>query len=89
MSVLVAVGVGEDGFRDILGVAEGCKEDKAGWGGFLAYLKQRGLKCPELIISDKCMGLIESIADYYPDAKGSVVECISIAMYSALCHEVK
>ena len=69
VSVLVAIGVGEDGFRDILGVAEGCKEDKAGWGSFLAYLKQRGLQCPELIISDKCMGLIESIADYYPDAK--------------------
>jgi len=69
VSVLVAVGVGEDGYRDILGVAEGCKEDKAGWSGFLAHLKQRGLKCPELIISDKCIGLIESLGDYYPDAK--------------------
>ena len=69
VSVLVAIGVGKDGYRDILGVAEGCKEDKAGWGGFLAHLKQRGLHCPELIISDKCMGLVESIADYYPDAK--------------------
>lgn len=68
VSVLVALGVGQDGFRDILGIAEGCKEDKAGWGGFLAHLKQRGLQCPELIISDKCMGLIESIGEYYPDA---------------------
>lgn len=69
VSVLVAIGVGEDGYRDILGIAEGCKEDTEGWSGFLAYLKQRGLKCPELIISDKCIGLIESIASYYPDAK--------------------
>ena len=69
VSVLVAVGVGEDGYRDILGVAEGYKEDKAGWSGFLAYLKQRGLKCPELFISDKCIGLIESLAEYYPEAK--------------------
>ena len=69
VSILVALGVGEDGFRDILGIAEGCKEDKAGWSGFLKHLKQRGLKCPELIISDKCMGLIESIGEYYPDAK--------------------
>jgi len=50
VAVLVAVGVGADGYRDILGIAEGCKEDKAGWSGFLAYLKKRGLKCPELII---------------------------------------
>jgi len=69
VSVLVAVGVGQDGYRDILGVAEGYKEDKAGWSGFLAYLKQRGLKSPELFISDKCIGLIESLADYYPEAK--------------------
>ena len=69
VAVLVAVGVGEDGYRDILGVAEGCKEDKAGWSSFLGYLKKRGLACPNLFISDKCMGLIESLADYYPDAK--------------------
>ena len=69
VSVLVAVGVGEDGYRDILGVAEGCKEDKAGWSAFLAYLKRRGLSCPELVISDKCIGLIESLAEYYPEAK--------------------
>jgi len=61
--------VGEDGYRDILGIAEGCKEDKAGWSGFLAYLKKRGLQSPELIISDKCLGLIESLAEYYPETQ--------------------
>jgi len=69
VSVLVAIGVGEDGYRDILGVAEGCKEDKEGWGGFLEHLKKRGLKEPELIISDKCMGLVESLGDYFPNSK--------------------
>lgn len=68
VAVLVAVGVGKDGYRDILGIAEGCKEDKAGWSGFLGYLKKRGLTCPDLFVSDKCIGLIESLADYYPDA---------------------
>lgn len=69
VAVLVAVGVGEDGYRDILGITEGCKEDKDGWGGFLAHLKHRGLKCPELFISDKCIGLIESLTQYYPESK--------------------
>ena len=69
VAILVAVGVGDDGYRDVLGIAEGCKEDKEGWGNFLVYLKKRGLTCPELFISDKCIGLIESLADYYPDAK--------------------
>ena len=44
VSVLVAVSVSEDGYRQVLGVQEGHKEDKAGWSGFLKHLKQRGLK---------------------------------------------
>jgi len=68
VSVLVAVGVGSDGHRRILGVSEGHKEDKSGWASFLAYLKERGLKGVRLIISDACMGLVESVADYYPEA---------------------
>ena len=68
VSVLVAIGVDKDGFRRILGVQEGHKEDKSGWSGFLEHLKARGLNGVRLIISDACMGLIESVADYYPDA---------------------
>ena len=69
VSVLVAVGVTDDGFRQVLGVAEGAKEDKAGWSGFLRHLKQRGLSGVKLFISDACLGLIESAAEFYPDAK--------------------
>ena len=67
VSVLVAIGVGTDGFRQILGVAEGEKEDLEGWRGFLRYLKDRGLKGVRLIISDACRGLIEAAAEVYPD----------------------
>lgn len=69
VSVLVAVSVSEDGYRQVLGVQEGHKEDKSGWSGFLKHLKQRGLKGVELIISDACLGLVESIGDFYPNAK--------------------
>jgi transposase-like protein len=68
VSLLVAIGVNQDGFRDILGICEGAKEDKAGWSSFLRHLKERGLKGVELIISDACMGLVESVADFYPEA---------------------
>jgi putative transposase len=68
VSVLVAIGVDQDGYRRILGVTEGHKEDKAGWGGFLEHLKERGLKGVKLIVSDACMGLSESAAEYFPDA---------------------
>jgi len=69
VSVLVAIGVGEDGFRKVLGIAEGHKEDKSGWSGFLMHLKERGLKGVRLIISDACSGLVESAAEYYPEAQ--------------------
>ena len=55
VSVLVAFGVNEDGFREILGVAEGAKEDKQSWRNFLHYLKERGLKGVEVVVSDKCL----------------------------------
>lgn len=69
ISVLVAIGVAEDGFRQVLGVIEGAKEDKAGWSGFLRHLKKRGLSGVKLIISDACLGLVESVTEFYPDAK--------------------
>lgn len=62
VSVLVAIGVNADGFREILGVAEGAKEDLASWLDFLRFLKSRGLSGVRLIISDKCLGLIEALA---------------------------
>jgi len=67
--VLVATGVTSSGHRKILGVAEGAKEDKAGWSGFLRHLKERGLKGVKLIISDACLGLVESAAEFFPEAK--------------------
>jgi transposase-like protein len=68
VSVLAAIGVDSDGYRRILGVSEGHKEDKAGWLGFLKELKKRGLTCVRLMISDACLGLVESIAEVFPEA---------------------
>ena len=68
VSVLIAIGVGTDGYRRVLGVVEGAREDKAGWGGFLRHLKSRGLGGVRMFISDACVGLVESIRDFYPES---------------------
>lgn len=68
VAVLVAIGVRQDGYREILGVAEGAKEDTESWRGFLRHLKQRGLAGVQLVVSDKCLGLVEAVAEFYPDA---------------------
>jgi transposase-like protein len=69
IAVLVAVGVLSDGHREILGVAEGTKEDKESWRTFLRYLKGRGLRGVKLVISDKCLGLLEALGEFYPEAR--------------------
>jgi transposase-like protein len=69
VSVLVAIGVDEEGFRHVLGVSEGTKEDGASWTAFLRELKQRGLEGVQLFVSDKCLGLIENLAEFYPEAR--------------------
>ena len=69
ISVLVAIGVDREGYRHVLGVKEGAKEDKESWIAFMRYLKKRGLRGVRLFISDKSLGLVESLADFYPEAK--------------------
>lgn len=69
VSLLVASAVNSEGFREILGICEGAKEDKSGWSAFLRHLVERGLKGVRLIISDACRGLVESAAEYLPDAR--------------------
>ena len=69
VSLLVASAVNSEGFREILGICEGAKEDKSGWSAFLRHLVDRGLNGVQLIISDACRGLMESAAEYLPDAQ--------------------
>ncbi len=68
VAVLVAIGVNADGFREILGVMEGAKEDAASWRAFLRHLKERGLAGVRLVISDKCLGLVEALGECLPEA---------------------
>ena len=62
ISILIAVGVNADGYREVLGITEGGKEDAASWTAFLKHLRERGLENADLIISDAHLGLS---AQYY------------------------
>ena len=69
VSILVAIGVNQDGCREIIGAAEGMKEDKESWRFFFIWLKERGLNGVRLIIGDKCLGMLETIPEVFPDEK--------------------
>jgi transposase-like protein len=68
LAILICVGVDAEGYREVLGVMEGAKEDYASWLAFLRHLKARGLKGVRLAVSDKCLGLVEALGEVYPDA---------------------
>src|ERR1700739_4124807 len=85
VSLLVAIGVNASGYREILGICEGAKEDKSGWSAFLKHLKERGLKGVRLIISDACIGLAESAAEFFPEAAWQ--RCV-VHWYRNICSHV-
>ena len=69
VSILVAIGVDEEGYREVIGAAEGMKEDKESWRSFLVWLKSRGLNGVKLVVGDKNLGMCESVHEVFPDAK--------------------
>ena len=69
IAILVALGVNSAGNREIIGAAEGGKEDKESWLKFLRSLKARGLSGTRVMVGDKCLGLVEAIREVFPDTE--------------------
>jgi len=71
VAILIAIGVNDDGYREVIGAMEGMKEDKASWTEFFKWLKSRGLSGVKLVIGDKCLGMLESIGECFCRAENS------------------
>lgn len=69
VSILVAIAVNQDGYREVLGAAEGMKEDKTSWRDFFRWLKNRGLEGVKLIVGDRCLGMLEAAGEVWPQAR--------------------
>lgn len=68
VSALVAYGVGEDGFRHLLGVHIGPQESEESWSELLRLLVDRGLTGVALVISDDHAGLKAAVRTWFPEA---------------------
>lgn len=60
-AVLVAFGVNQDGYREVLGVGVANNEMESAWRSFLAGLVQRGLRGVRMVVSDAHSGLRKAI----------------------------
>lgn len=66
VAVMVAIGVNENGHREMIGCAEGFTESSECWHDFLSWLKSRGLRGVRMFVGDKAAGMVGSIAEVPP-----------------------
>ena len=60
-AALIAVGVNDEGYREILGLMLGNSESESSWREFFAWLKQRGLSGVDIVVSDSHSGLVKAL----------------------------
>jgi putative transposase len=67
ISMLIAIGVRQDGQKVLLAVKSMGGESETAWRALLDDLVKRGLKTPELVIVDGAPGLEKALAALWPD----------------------
>jgi len=65
--VLIIIGIGEDGYREILTVDIANTETKESWGRVFRQLKERGLKGVKLVVSDDHEGIRGAVDRYFQE----------------------
>jgi len=66
-AVLVAHGITREGKRLVLHLSLGGRESTEAWKGVLNDMVERGLRPPQLLISDGNQGLLKAIKDIWPE----------------------
>ena len=66
-AVLVAHGINREGKRVVLHLSLGGRESTESWKGVLNDLVERGLRPPQLFITDGNQGLLKAIKDIWPE----------------------
>lgn len=70
----MAIGVNDDGYREVIGAAEGFIESSQCWRELLSWLKSRGLLGVRMFTGDKAAAMVGSIAGVLPGAAKVVRE---------------
>jgi len=73
--ILTAMGITEDGKKEIIGFRFAYSESTANWEGLLLNFIQRGLKVPKIIVRDDCPDLKAAIDLSFPYVKYIPLYC--------------
>lgn len=63
--VMIAAGINQHGYRELLGLRVDDTESEASWRAFFAELKQRGLRGVDLVTSDQHGGLVKAVLQQF------------------------
>jgi putative transposase len=66
--LLIAIGINEEGYREIIGFNLANSETEDSWGTFFNSLKERGLKDVRLVTSDNHKGLVNAVKKHFQGA---------------------
>jgi len=67
-SVLMATGINGEGCREVLGMRIGDSESEASWSDLFSWLKKRGLRGVDLVVSDDHRGLVKAVQTHFQGA---------------------
>jgi transposase-like protein len=67
-AAMIATGVNEEGYREILGIMLGDSESEASWSEFFSWLKSRDLRGVDIIVSDSHSGLVKALQAQFQGA---------------------
>ncbi len=67
-SALIAIGVNIKGYREVLGFWIGDSETYGSWSDFFSWLKGRGLRGVDLVVSDHHGGLVKAVETQFQGA---------------------
>lgn len=84
-AVQIAIGINEEGRRQILAVELANRESQTSWPDMLLSLKSRGLHGVEFVVSDDHPGLRRAIAEVFPEAFWQAALCIFCGMPWIIC----
>lgn len=64
-AVFIALGINDQGHRDILGMMVGDSESETTWSEFFSSLKERNLTGLDLVVSDAHKGLVKAVQKHF------------------------
>ena len=66
--LLIAIGINEEGHREVIGFQLANSESENSWGEFFGSLKERGLKDVRVVTSDDHKGLVNAVRKHFQGA---------------------